>query len=232
MISEFSPNDQVLVLDFDHNCYDTEAFLLFEIRQPMLEKWNIPVDAWQESYEVAARTGYSLEAHRDELAKILKYEPFSLAQIQDFEKQMNFSKYLYPDTLPLVASAKQKGYKIMLLSFGSESWQNKKVKGAELDKVVDAIFYTKEHGGKVEVLKNCTENCAKVIFVDNNGIELDEVKKSLPNVETYFMNRVPVEAMHTDDEFVKMRFNESRKIAMRQAIFEHKRITSFNEIDL
>ncbi|MDQ3076278.1 MAG: HAD family hydrolase [bacterium] len=232
MIPSFNPSDRVLALDFDHNCYDTEAFLLFEIRQRMLEKWNIPVDAWQEAYETAANTGYSLEAHRDELIKILKHEPFSLSDIQEFEKQMNFSKYLYPDVLPLLIKAKEKGYKTMLLSFGAESWQDKKVKGVGLDKLMDVIFYTKEHGGKVDVLKNYAEDCAKVIFVDNSGRELDEVKKELQKVETYFMNRVPIEAMQTDDEFVKMRFNESRKIAIRQAVFEHTRVTTFNEIEL
>ena len=92
MFSKFNPNDKVLVLDFDHNCYDTDAFLLFEIRQKMLNKFNISAQIWQDAYESAVKIGYSLEQHLKELVKILNYEPCSLKEMKDFEKEINFDK--------------------------------------------------------------------------------------------------------------------------------------------
>ena len=233
MFLKFTPRDKILVLDFDHTCYDTDAFLLFEIRQRMLREFDIPIKAWEESYEKAAKIGYSLETHRNELIKILKYKPCSLEEIKKFEKNIDFSKYLYPDVLSVLKQAKDKGYKLMLLSFGAVSWQNKKVTGVGFDKIMDVIKYTKEEKGKVGILKEYTQDCQKVIFVENNGLELDEVRKTLPYIETYFMNRVPSDKMALgDDDFFRMRYAESRKIAMRQVLLDHKHCSTFLDIIL
>ncbi|MFA6585827.1 MAG: hypothetical protein WCS86_01565 [Candidatus Paceibacterota bacterium] len=233
MIKQFKSTDKILVLDFDHNCYDTDAFLLFEIRNPMINNWNIPVVAWQEAYEKAAKVGYTLEVHREELIKILNYEPFTLEDIRNFEKGMDFSKYLYFDVLPFLTAAKEKGYRTMLLSFGDPGWQDKKVKGVKLDKVMDVIKFTKEEGNKAETLIKYVKDCEKIIFVENNGLDLDAVHKILPRVDIYFMNRVPTEAMNPrENEFIKMRYDEARKIALRQVVFKHKKVSSFNEITL
>ena len=233
MSAQFDPTDKILVLDFDHNCYDTDAFLLFEIRDAMINKWNIPIPAWQEAYERATKIGYTLEVHREELVRILKYEPFTLKEIQDFEKNIDFSKYLYSDVSLFIAKAKERRYKMMLLSFGEPSWQDKKVKGVGFDKIMDVIKFTKEEGSKAEILAKYVKDCTKVVFVENNGLDLDAVFKTLPQVDTYFMNRVPIEAMSPEkNEFIRIRYDESREIAMRKIVFEHKRINSFEEIVL
>ncbi|KKR78435.1 MAG: hypothetical protein UU24_C0037G0007 [Candidatus Nomurabacteria bacterium GW2011_GWA2_40_9] len=152
MIQQFDQKDKVLVLDFDHTCYDTDAFLLFEIRQAMISRFNIPVPVWEESYENAVKTGYSLEQHLEELTRILKYEICSIEEIQNFEKEINFSKYLYPDVLSVLKEAKDRGYKIMLLSFGDPIWQDKKVSGVGFDRIMDIIKYTKEEGSKHRIV--------------------------------------------------------------------------------
>jgi len=233
MIDKFKPTDKVLVLDFDHACYDTDAFLMSEITHRMLRKFNIPVEIWEKSYESAVRLGYSLEQHRSELIKILGYEPYSMEELQAFEAKMNFDKYLYSDVLLFLKEARDKGYKIMLLSFGATDWQNKKVRGVGLDKLVDVIKYTKEARGKMAILKEYIDSSNKVIFVDNNGGDVDEVHKVLPHIETYFMNRVPADAMDAvDDDFLKMRYAESRKIAERHVAFKHKCCHSLTEVVL
>ncbi len=229
----FLPTDKVLVLDFDHTCYDTDAFLLFEIRNRMIDTFNIPIDAWEEAYEASAQIGYSLERHREELIKILKKELFSVEEIQKFEKEIDFSKYLYPDTIKFVKKAKEEGYKIMLLSFGETKWQDKKVKGCGFDKYMDVIKYTREAGGKMGVLREYTENCKRVLFVENNGRDIDNVRRFLPYVETYFMNRVPPKgASDEDEEFIKVRYSESRKIAERKTKLNHKPCQTFDDVDL
>ena len=47
MDTQFAPTDKVLFIDFDHTCYDTDMFLLTEIRQPMLSRFDIPTDKWK-----------------------------------------------------------------------------------------------------------------------------------------------------------------------------------------
>jgi FMN phosphatase YigB (HAD superfamily) len=233
MLSQFNPNDKVLVLDFDHTCYDTDAFLMYEIRQGMINKFNIPFKSWEESYESSVRLGYSLEQHRNELMKVLKYEPFSLEEIQNFEKQINFGKYLYKDVISFLNKAKNLGYKMMLLSFGDRLWQDKKVIGVGLDKIMDIIHYTPKEGYKAEVLKKYVNNCKKVIFVENNGHDLDAVYKLMPNVETYFMSRLPPSLMKKEDNaFMEIRYAESRRIAKKKVLFSHKHCKSFDSIIL
>ena len=95
------------------------------------------------------------------------------------------------------------------------------------------LISIREEGGKAEILKNYTKDCEKVIFVENSGKDIDEVYKALPFIKTYFMNRVPNEAMiFGNDDFIKMRYEESRKIAERKVVFEHIRCHSFDEVIL
>lgn len=235
MIKQFSPIDKVLVLDFDHTCYDTDDFLLAEIRLPMLKRFNIPVEAWEQSYRKAVAIGYSLEQHFQELIKTMKPAPCSLSEIQDFGKTINFDRYLYPDVMRVLEKAKDKGYKIMVLSFGAIGWQNKKVFGVGLDKAVDSIKYVtaNENKAKAEAIQQYTGNCSKVIFVDNKGSNLDAVNEALPNVETYLINRVPDDAMNfSGNDKIRIKYLESRKIAEKQTLFTHKRCQTLEEIIL
>ena len=230
---EFKPTDKILILDFDHTCYDTDAFLLFEIRRPMLKTFDIPVKKWEESYEAAADIGYSLEQHLQELNKVLISPPCSLEEIQTFGKNIQFSQYLYSDTLSFLEKAKKDGYKIILLSFGFPEWQDKKVKGVGLEKLVNKVIYVNEHGGKVGILKKYFHSNPKVIFVDNNCNELDRVHKEMPNVETYFMRRTSEYDMSAqDNEDIRVRYLESRKMAEMTMLFEHKQCSSFKEVIL
>ncbi|MFA5937169.1 MAG: HAD family hydrolase [Candidatus Paceibacterota bacterium] len=235
MISSFKPEDKVLILDFDHTCYDTDDFLLAEIRRPMLNRFNIPVESWEKSYKEAVSRGYSLEQHLEELTKIMKFAPCSLKDIKDFGEAINFNKYLYADCMPFLKKAKEKKYRIMVLSFGEVGWQNKKVFGVGLEKIVDVIEYVivDENNSKAEAVKKYAGNCSRVIFVDNKGSNLDIVHNTLPNVETYLINRVPNDAMNFgNDDQIRVKYLESRRIAGRQSLFSHKHCSSFEDIIL
>ncbi len=232
MNTQFSPNEKVLFLDFDHTCYDTDMFLMHEIRQPMLKSFNMPDKEWEKSYENAVKAGYSLEQHLEEINKIIQPAPCSEIEIKEFGKTINFDKYLYEDTIPFLKEAREKGYKIMLLSFGAPSWQNKKVLSVGLDRFVDVIKYTKEEGSKIEVLRQFADHDGKIIFVDNNGIDLDAGKKELPNIETYYINRPHEDMNEKDIEYMKVRHMESRKIAERTLLFTHKKCINLKEVIL
>ena len=225
--------EKILVLDFDHTCYDTDSFLLFEIRLPMLARFNIPVKKWEEAYESSAKIGYSLEVHLQELNKIMNSSPCSLEDIQAFGKSIKFSEYLYSDVFSFLKEAKEKGYKILLLSFGYPDWQEKKVLGVGLSKLVDKVIYVNKHGDKAEMIKKYAGASSKLIFVDNNGHELDKAQRELPQVETYFMKRTPEHAMNAkDDEEIRVRYLESRKMAETKSVYQHKICHSLSDVIL
>ena len=233
MSAKLNNFDKVLFLDFDHTCYDTDTFLLKEIRQPMLKYFKIPAQEWEKSYEKAVRAGYSLEQHLLELNKITGDKKYSLEKIQSFGQTIKFDKYLYQDVQPFLKKAKEKGYRIILLSFGAPNWQNKKVFGVGLDKLVDEIKYTKKEGSKIEILKKLAENYKKVIFIDNNGMDLDAVHQALSHVQTYYINRSHDGIVGKGNaEYMRIRYMESRKIAERKLSFSHNHCNNFKDIVL
>ncbi|MEK7113856.1 MAG: HAD family hydrolase [Patescibacteria group bacterium] len=223
---------KALILDFDHTCYDTDAFLLFEIRQPIFNKFKVSNVDWETSYEETVKTGYSIEKHLDEISKVLG------VSIKDEDRKeiidnIDCEKYLYPDTISFVKKAKEMGYMIVLLSYGYESWQNKKVMGSGLNKFMDDIKYVieDEHCSKAKVVGSYSESHGKVIFVDNKGANVDEVHREFPKVETYFMNRVlDTDVLRADSEYVRIRYAESRKIAEKEALPVHCRCFSLSEV--
>ena len=224
---------KVLILDFDHTCYDTDDFLFAEIRQPMLNNFKIPVDIWEKSYRNAANIGYSLEQHREEIIKIASSSPCSLSDIQELDKNINFSKYLYPEVITVLKKVKDMGYRIMILSFGQIDWQNKKVFGSGIDKFVDKVEYVTadENKSKADSIREYALGPYEVIFVDNKGSNLDMVISELPYVTTYHINRVPNDAMYFgDDENIRIKYLESRMIAEAKTKFNHKQCSSLEEI--
>jgi FMN phosphatase YigB (HAD superfamily) len=233
MNTESNNLNKILFLDFDHTCYDTDTFLLQEIRHPMIKKFKIPTKEWEESYEKAVRVGYSLEQHLIELNKITDNGSCSKEEMESLGRTINFDKYLFKDVVPFLKKVKEKGYRIVLLSFGMPNWQDKKVLGVGLDKLVDVIKYTKKEGGKMEVLRELAINYEKVIFIDNNGIDLDAVHRVLPGVQTYYLSRVHDNLTNTEDaEYMRIRYMESRKIAERKLLFSHNHCMNLKNIIL
>ena len=160
---------------------------------------------------------------------------YSVEDILDFASAINFDKYLFQDTLPVIEEAKTKGYKIVILTFGHQAWQEKKIVGCGLDKVADKVFYVtfNGNGAKAEKLKEYAGNSRKIIFVDNSGNHLDEMVKVMPEVETYFINRVSNKGMDAgENEYMRIRYMESRKIAERKLSFSHNHCNNFKDIVL
>lgn len=226
--------EQVLVLDFDHTCYDTDDFLLNEIRHPMLSDFVVSEKDWEKAYEEAVKTGYSIEKHFKKITEITNIA-FSEDKIRHLLESMNFSRYLYPDTLHVLARAKEKKFDIVILSFGDMSWQDKKVSGSGLDKIVDIVEYviTDECNAKAAVVGNLRNNYKKVIYVDNKGANLDKVYENYKDVSTYFINRSIGELADPEEKaYLQTRYSESRKIAERNALPVHKRCFSLEEVVL
>ncbi len=233
MDSRFHKDEKVLILDFDHTLYDTDALLLFEMRHRILDLFKINQEVWESTYEAAVMRGYTLKVHGEEIAKVLGKDALPEEAIEKLEEAMDFSKYLYPDTVEFINKAKEAGYKTMILSFGAESWQKKKIHATGLDSIVDVIKYTREQGGKVGVIGKYTEGCRKVMFIDNSAREIDNVRRFLPYIETYIMNRVPPVPRNKDEEkYMQMRYMESRKMSEKKPAFLHKKCKDLNEVKI
>ena len=234
MSTLINPTEKLIVLDFDHTCYDTDAFVWFELRQTMINRFHIPVGVWEEAYKKAAENGYTLGQHYRELMEIMKSMSFDLKDFEGLLDNIHFQDYLYSDVLPLLKEAKEKDYQVMILSFGAPTWQEIKINKVGLDKVVDLVEYvtTDEAKMKMQVIEKYARD-AKVIFVDNKGSNLDEVHNNLPKVETYLITRIPDDTRYVgNDHEMHKKYLESRRGIEAQALPVHKRCNSFKEIIL
>ena len=233
MNTKTNSKGKILFVDFDHTCYDTDSLLFEGIREPLLNSFNIPVSKFEESYMRTVKAGYTLEGHLDEINKLIGFSICSITDIQNIKKNIKFADYLYADTISFFKEAREKGYKIILLSFGAIGWNDLKVIASGLHKMVDAVKYTKEEGGKKSVLEQYVNDFDRIIFIDNHVVELDKVYERFPNVETYLMNRVPPHAVSAEeDEYLRARYLESRMMAEKESIFKHQKCVSFRDIIL
>lgn len=225
--------NKLLVLDFDHTLYDTDAFILVELKSILIEKFDLSEEIWAKSFEEASKKGYSLDKHFATLKEILGFEAISKEKIQKMHKKMRFKDYLYSDVFSFLRKARFLGYKILILSRGFSGFQDKKINGCDLASYVDEVVYTKTKGDKMQFLKNITGSSVKIIFVENNGPEVDAVKEEMPYIETYFIQRSINKKMGVDkDPYMQKRHSSDRKKQERTIFLKHNRCVNLGGVGI
>lgn len=219
-----------LVLDFDHTCYDTGALIVEGLKTPMINQFGISENIWEASYAETSKIGYTLEEHRQQMEKLLGYEPCSAETMSLFGDAIIFDKYLYPDVQEFLATARTTNYKIILLSFGDSNWQHRKVEGVHLEKELDVITYVTEHAIKGSVLDAQFDDT--IIFVDDKASELDAFSETFPNAITYLINRAPSNKVLRDNRYLHTRYFAKRTVEAKTASPKHIRCTTLSDIRL
>jgi FMN phosphatase YigB (HAD superfamily) len=72
--------------------------------------------------------------------------------IQRFPKGVDFSKFIYPDVIPLLNLLKKLGFTICLVTFGERAVQEYKFQASGLAPYFKDVFYV-EQGSKAAVIK-------------------------------------------------------------------------------
>ncbi|MFM7088140.1 MAG: hypothetical protein ACKOW9_01220 [Candidatus Paceibacterota bacterium] len=214
-------NNKILVLDFDHTCYDTDLFLAKEIEGEIFFGINTNSIKWRKIYKNLTKSGYTIERHIRGVSRNYRSYQNKKHKASKIAEGINFSRYLYPDTKEFISKAKKLGYTVILLSFGEPSWQNKKVFGSGIGKMIDTIQYTKVHGSKARLLGEMCGNSKKIVYVENNGPDLDDVAMLLPQVKRYLMKR---ESAHNK--------TESGIIASIKTKHTHVEVNSFKKVKI
>jgi FMN phosphatase YigB (HAD superfamily) len=221
------------VLDFDHTLFDTDRFFWVDIRAAVT-RFGIDAKIWEESYGVVWPTGYSLDKHLGHLAREGRVTDSVVVQLKGVlrERFADLDSYLFPDSEPFLKRLQREKIACFLLSFGDPAWQAYKVTRARINGFFQEIFFTGRERTKVEVVEALAGRFAHIAMVDNDPRELDRVKSRLPQVDTFWITRVPVEALQSLDPEVRERFREARNFATLPAEFSHRRVSTLDEVPL
>lgn len=225
--------DRAFLLDFDHTLFDTDRFFWVDVRAAF-SRFAIDVQAWEESYARVWSQGYSLGKHLEQLAREGQVGNRDVAAIQRMlhERFADLRGYLFPDVELFLKRLQANKIPCFLVSFGDPAWQAYKVSGAQIDDFFADIFTTRQEQTKVDVIETCVGRFTRVGVVDNDPRELDRIKDRHPQVETFWISRVPPEAFTSSDPEIRERFREARHYASLPAQFPHHRCQTLDEVPL
>ena len=223
-----------LLLDFDHTLFDTDRFFWVDLKSAFA-RFGVPNDAWEKSYEAIWPLGYSLAKHLDELERL------GVIAGQDIRRTMldaldaDFSDlrpYLFPDVPAFLGAARQRGFDLILLSFGDPAWQSYKVRASGLAPLFQKIVYTVKQGGKGELLDDLSSSYAELCAIDNNPADLDSMKARHSKLQTHLICRVKPSDLEGPTGLVPDRFREAARYLSIPSRLSHHRCWSLDEVPL
>ncbi len=172
----------MIYIDFDMTLYNTENFV--KDICDIFHTHGVPLDIAYEAKERAVATDvllhfdYTFERH---IAAVR-----SLGQDVDQKivlKELNglfTNKYVFAGAIEFIASLKECGHKVILLTAGNANFQRSKVQGSGVNVHVHQEVYIP--GGKDVYVRERMEK-EKTFFINDNGRENVLVKKMNPDVE-------------------------------------------------
>ena len=226
---------RAILLDFDHTLFDTDRFFWVDLKSAVA-RFGVPEDAWEKSYEAIWPVGYSLAKHLDELERL------GVIAGQDIRRTMldtldaDFSDlrpYLFPDVPAFLEAARQRGFDLILLSFGDPAWQSYKVRASGLAPLFQKIVYTVKQGGKGELLDDLSSSYAELCAIDNNPADLDSMKARHATLQTHLICRVkPSDLEGPTGLLVPNRYREAARYLSIPSRLSHHRCWSLDEVPL
>ncbi len=218
-------------LDFDHTLFNTDQFFHLDVRAAFL-RFGIDATDWEQSYSAVWPAGYSLQKHAEEVSR----RSGRLTRLEEMKQILgnsfsDLTRYVFPDVLPFLQQAKKNGAGLYLLSFGGPEWQRYKVTASGLDGCFDELFFTGEQGRKAGLIAEQANRVKQTMaVVDNDPTELDLIKDFVPQVRTYWMDRVPDDLRVPGDESSRLKFLEARRYLEKMPRHPHIRCSSLDGI--
>lgn len=169
-----------IVFDLDYTLLDTVKF-----KEALLAATGVGEKEYIAAYDevVATNNGFFdpeklfLEMHRR--GSFVDGDTMEQAKERFTQVLMGTEKYLYPDAKELLeALAKHKEIVVELMTFGNKKWQQQKVDHSGLRALFNAVHCVDEE--KKNVISRAGEGHDKVIVVNDNGKEMDEMHDAAP----------------------------------------------------
>lgn len=231
-----SRENVAIVLDFDSTLFDTDKFFNVDMRAAFA-CFGLDAAAWEETSARAIERGYTLARHCEEAARYSSEHaiPFLENEARKVLRRefSSLKQYVYDDVTERLKQFLSRGCKLVLVSFGAPSWQRYKVRASGLERYFNVMKFTRAHGTKVDVIESICDVHTRVVFVDDRGPELDSVLDRLPYVETYHINRIPIQRRRaTGEEEDRLRYLFARRNAELSSRHTHRLCSTLYDVTL
>ena len=223
-----------ILLDFDHTLFDTDRFFWVDLKSAFA-RFGVPDDAWEKSYETIWPSGYSLVKHLDELARLGAITGPDIRKTMLAALDADFSDlrpYLFPDVPGFLKAACQRGFDLILLSFGDPAWQSYKVQASGIASLFREIVYTPKQQSKAELLDDLGSRYSALHTIDNNPADLDAMKARNTCLQTHLICRVETSWVEEADPKARDRFREAARYLTIPSRLPHHRCRSLDEVSL
>lgn len=214
-----------IFLDFDDTLFNTKAFAL-HLRQ-VFAKYGIPEELLA-STAAAMKDGtvggwYSPEKHIALLAEVCAFDHSRLrADIAAFLGETK--QFLFPDAMDFLALMKERGHTLSIISYGDNTFQMKKIRGAGIEHFFEKILVTQEDKA-VLLGSNLPTEKEEIWFLEDRVHYIASVKKTWPWITTVLMCQADGRYHDIPDEscdFVVKTFGEVVQ-AIDESTVLHKR---------
>lgn len=99
------------------------------------------------------------------------------------ELTRNMDNYLYPNVENVLKHFKESGAELILITFGDKKWQEEKVRNLSITKYFDKIIFEEKDKGQSEYLRSLGETNEKILIINDNPSEAEEMLKILKRGE-------------------------------------------------
>jgi hypothetical protein len=202
-----------LAMDFDGIVFDSPRFVEDFKQKVLIDNGVLPeVIGNYYSDSFAVPEGYTSKTHYlvvfveeflnwyagcDVDAKKIKRDAESFLE--------DLSKYVFNDALELIKMVPKENR--IIVSRGSFGWQPLKIEKSHASELFGRIFIT--NGKKSSVLKSLDR---MVVFIDDKGNEVDEVKSVLPDVIGVVVNRTNGKYNHVESALYDLKVDDLKKV--------------------
>lgn len=161
-----------IIIDFDYTLFNTGKF-----RKDLAKTLGLTSAQWLASYN-KIKEQYRVYDYKKHL------KLFNAVQQKNFIAVIKKAKkYLYKDSLSFLNKYSKK-YQVIILSKGNKQFQELKIKHSGLNKY--QIIITNQD--KLGIMKKLAKK-SKLIFINDRGQEIDEIKSHLPEVRAIWVKR-------------------------------------------
>jgi len=212
----------IIAFDFDHTLFCTEKFK--PAVSELFKDFGVKNGEWQKDYLLFRKRGFLWSPFvQYERMKERFVLPHSIqAFTREYDKRFsNLEPYLHDNAQTLIRDLAKKHY-VYVVSYGSTAYQRKKIRATGIDKYLSGIVIT--HSTKTEALVKLMDKHKneRVVFLDNLGEHLIDVKQQRPEVftvqtrPTCCMKTKDIEPIEHIDAYVT-NLQQFRKIVQRPA---------------
>lgn len=170
---------KIIILDFDHTLFNAQYF-----KKDLAKALGLSLLIWEKDYQQNKKI-YKNYNYKKQIAKFPKKNQQKFLVVLK-----NSRKYLYKDALKFVQQNHEdtkgtENTKIIILSKGDPQFQKEKILNTGFDKY--AIIKTIS-GSKIDFFKKI-KNINNIIFINDRGQEIDEIKQIFPAITAIWIRR-------------------------------------------